>query len=405
MPNKRLPMLSVVVPCYNEEDAIPIFLGEITKVLSDMKSVDYELVFVDDGSHDATLSILRKLSKGYSRVRYVSFSRNFGKEAAMLAGLETAVGDYVAVMDIDLQDPPDLLPEMYDAIVNEGFDCAAARRDTRKCEPPIRSFFAGKFYRLINKISDTEIVDGARDYRLMTRQVVDAVLSLKEYNRFSKGIFGWVGFKTKWLSYDNLPRAAGNAKWNFWKLFLYAIDGIIGFSTVPLAIASISGILFCILSFFGIIFIVARWLLFGDPVAGWASTVCIVLFASGVQLFCVGILGQYLAKNYMESKQRPIYIIQESSQSEDCNYCITEEELAKIEALEAPIMEQAIEGYRGITTASEFQEMEQLRSKARHDEAQALHHARLEEREKWQGVIADKDMLIAELRARLGEDE
>jgi len=313
MQNDALPMLSIVVPCYNEEKAIPIFLVEITKVLSVMKSVDYELIFVDDGSCDSTLSVLRNYSEINCHVQYISFSRNFGKDAAMLAGLEKVSGDYIAIMDVDLQDPPDLLPEMYQAIIVEGFDCVATRRNTRKGEPIIRSFFARKFYSLINKISHTEIVDGARDYRLMTRQVVDAILSLKEYNRFSKGIFGWVGFKTKWISFGNLPRAAGTTKWSFRKLLLYAIDGIIGFSTAPLSVASISGILFCVLSFLGAIFVFIRALLFGDPVAGWASTACIVLFASGIQLFCVGILGQYLAKNYMETKQRPIYIIKEAN--------------------------------------------------------------------------------------------
>lgn len=311
--NSDLPILSVIVPCFDEEDAIPLFISEITYVFSDMKNVEYELVFIDDGSRDATVSVLRRFSKSDSHIRYVSLSRNFGKEAAMLAGLEAAVGDFVAIMDVDLQDPPSLLPEMYKAIVCEGFDIAATRRATRKGEPPIRSFFAKMFYRLINKISQTEIVEGARDFRLMTRQVTDAILSLKEYNRFSKGIFGWVGFKTKWISYDNLPRAAGKSKWNFWKLFLYATDGIIGFSTAPLAIASILGILFCVLSFIGVFFIVVRWFISGDPVAGWASIVCIVLFVGGLQLFCVGILGNYLAKNYMESKHRPIYIIMETN--------------------------------------------------------------------------------------------
>ena len=308
-----LQMLSVIVPCYDEEGAIPIFLDKIIPVLSEMKSVEYELIFINDGSEDETLPILRRIAKENMHVRYASFSRNFGKEAAMLAGLSMAVGDYVAVMDVDLQDPPELLPEMYEAIISEGFDCVATRRVTRQGEPMLRTFFARRFYKLINRISHSEIVDGARDFRLMTRQVVDAVLSLKEYNRFSKGIFGWVGFKTKWITYNNAPRSAGVTKWSFWKLFLYAFDGIIGFSTAPLAIASVSGVLFCVLSGLGVLFIAIRRLLFGDPVAGWASIVCIVLFSSGVQLFCVGILGQYLAKNYLESKQRPIYIIQESS--------------------------------------------------------------------------------------------
>ena len=235
----------------------------------------------------------------------------------MLAGLEQAAGDFVAIMDVDLQDPPELLPEMLEAIVAEGFDCVATRRVTRKGEPRIRSFFARRFYKLINRISQAEIVEGARDYRIMTRQVVDAVLSLKEYNRFSKGIFAWVGFKTKWIAYDNTPRVAGETKWSFWKLLKYAFDGIIGFSTAPLAIASFTGVLFCIIALFGVVFIFVRRLVFGDPVAGWASIVSIVLFASGVQLFCVGILGQYLAKNYLESKRRPIYIIQEMSPNQE----------------------------------------------------------------------------------------
>ena len=308
-------MLSVVVPCYNEEGAIPIFLDRIKAVLSDMQNVEHELVFINDGSQDGTLSTLRRISHEDARVRYVSFSRNFGKEAAMLAGLTAATGEYIAVMDVDLQDPPEMLTVMYDAIVNEGFDCAAARRISRTGEPRIQSFFARRFYRLINKISQTEIVEGARDYRLMTRQVVDAILSIKEYNRFSKGIFGWVGFKTKWITFENTPRVTGTSKWNFRKLLFYAIDGIVSFSTAPLAIASVSGVLFCLLSFLGVLIIVVRRALFGDPVAGWASMVCIVLFVGGVQLFCVGILGQYLAKNYMESKQRPAYIIQETSQN------------------------------------------------------------------------------------------
>ena len=313
--NGRTQLLSIVIPCYNEEEAIPIFIEAITPILAGIEGVDYELIFVNDGSKDETLSILRRISGENAHMRYISLSRNFGKEAAMLAGLTESAGDYVAIMDVDLQDPPELLPEMYNAIVKEGYDCAATRRGTRKGESSIRSFFARRFYSLIIKLSHTEIVDGARDFRLMTRQVVDAVLSMKEYNRFSKGIFGWVGFDTKWFTFNNLQRSAGTTKWSFWKLFQYAIDGIIAFSTAPLAIASITGILFFVLSIFGIVFIIVRWLIFGDPVAGWASTVCIILFVSGVQLFSVGILGQYLAKNYMETKNRPIYIIKEKSSS------------------------------------------------------------------------------------------
>jgi len=306
-------MISIVVPCYNEEEAIPYFVDKTTAVLESIPNVDYELLFIDDGSHDATLSVLRKMSEQNERIVWRSFSRNFGKEAAMLAGLEAACGDYIAVMDVDLQDPPELLLDMYNEIVNNGFDCVATRRVNRKGESRIRSFFATQFYKLINKLSKTEIVNGARDYRLMTRQVVDAILQLKEYNRFSKGMFGWVGFKTKWMDFENAPRVAGETKWSFWGLFSYAVDGIIGFSVAPLAIASISGMIFFLLSIIGIIFIIIRWLLFGDPVAGWASTVSIVLFVSGIQLFCTGILGQYLAKTYLETKSRPQYIIRESS--------------------------------------------------------------------------------------------
>jgi len=309
-----MPKLSVVVPCYNEEKSIPLFMNRITLVASSIPTVTFEYIFVDDGSSDGTLQVLRSLSKDDEQIRYFSFSRNFGKEAALLAGLEATAGDYITVMDADLQDPPELLSEMYVAITEEGFDCAAARRVTRKGEPPIRSFFARGFYKLINKISDTQMVDGARDFRLMTRQMVDAVLSLKEYNRFSKGIFSWVGFSTKWIEFENVPRAAGSSKWSFWKLFLYSLDGIAAFSVKPLAISSLFGLFFCFVSFFGVISIVVRRLMFGDPVAGWASTVTIILFVGGIQLFCTGILGQYLAKSYLEGKHRPVFIIKESSE-------------------------------------------------------------------------------------------
>jgi len=307
--------ISIVVPAYNEEKSIPLFLDSITKVASNMPSVTFEYIFIDDGSNDGTLSILRSLSENNEKIRYVSFSRNFGKEAALLAGLEAATGDFIAVMDADLQDPPELLPDMYKAVTDEGFDCVATRRVTRKGEPPIRSFFAGKFYKLVNKISDTQMVDGARDFRLMTRQMVDAVLSLKEYNRFSKGLFSWVGFSTKWIDFENVPRVAGTTKWSFWKLFLYSIDGILAFSIKPLAISSLFGILFCFFALFGITFLIVRYFMFGDPVAGWASTVTIVLFVGGIQLFSTGILGQYLAKSYMEGKHRPGYIVKESSEN------------------------------------------------------------------------------------------
>ena len=319
---KKRDIISIVVPCYNEEEALPIFYETLCKIQAAMHPLDFEYVFVDDGSKDGTLQILRCLSKDNLNIKYISFSRNFGKEAALLAGLEAATGDFVAVMDADLQDPPELLPEMYAVIAEQGFDCAAARRVTRKGEPPIRSFFARRFYGLINKISDTQMVDGARDFRLMTRQMVDAILSLKEYNRFSKGLCSWVGFSTKWLEFENVPRIAGDTKWGFWKLFLYSVDGIIAFSIKPLAISSLFGVIFCLLAFLGVLVIIGRWLMFGDPVAGWASTVTIVLFVGGIQLFCVGILGQYIAKSYMEGKQRPIFIIRERSKDSSKNTII-----------------------------------------------------------------------------------
>lgn len=303
--------ISVIVPCYNEEKALPYFYKEIYKVASEMSNIDFEFIFVDDGSKDNTLCILRELRKQDERCRYISFSRNFGKEAAIYAGLENAKGDYVAMMDADLQDPPKLLKEMYDAIKNEGYDCAATRRVDRKGEPIIRSFFARKFYKIINKISNADIVDGARDFRLMTRQMVDAILKMNEYNRFSKGIFGWVGFNTKWIAYENVDRVAGETKWSFWKLLIYAIEGIIAFSTVPLSIAAVVGIIFFIVALIMIGFIIVRTLIWGDPTSGWPSLVCIIFFASGIQLFCTGILGQYLAKTYLETKKRPIYLVKE----------------------------------------------------------------------------------------------
>ena len=301
-------VISVVVPCFNEEESIPLFLDRILKVEASMPTVSFELIFIDDGSTDKTLEVLRK-----HNTRYISFSRNFGKEAALLAGLEASTGDYVAVIDADLQHPPELLPQMYAGITQEGYDSVATRRVNRSGEPRLRSFFAKRFYRLVNKISETQMVDGATDYRLMTRQMADAVLSLKEYNRFSKGLFSWVGFTTKWIEYENVPRVAGNTTWSFGSLFLYSLDGITAFSVRPLAIASLFGILFCILAFAGTVFIIVRWLLFGDPVQGWASTICIILFVGGVQLFSTGILGQYLAKSYLETKGRPIYIVKENS--------------------------------------------------------------------------------------------
>ena len=308
-------LLSIVVPCYNEQEALPYFYKEICRVAEEMKAshgADFEFIFVDDGSKDNTLAIARQLHGQDARVRYISFSRNFGKEAGILAGLEAAKGDYVAMMDADLQDPPALLPQMLDALLNEDYDCAATRRTDRKGEPPIRSFFARMFYKIINRLSDADIVDGARDYRLMRRRMVDAILALPEYNRFSKGIFGWVGFKTKWLEYVNVERVAGETKWSFWKLFLYSLEGIVAFTTAPLALASLVGIIFCVLAFVMIVFIIVRTLLFGDPTSGWPSLVCIIFLCSGVQLFCMGVLGQYLAKTYMEVKRRPVYIVRET---------------------------------------------------------------------------------------------
>ena len=303
--------ISLVVPCYNEQEVINLFYAEIQKVKKDFENVEFEIIFVNDGSKDKTLELMRELSKN-DDVRYVSFSRNFGKEAAMYAGLEASTGDYVAIMDADLQDPPALLKEMYEILESGEYDSVATRRVTRKGEPVIRSFFARLYYKIINKISKTEIVDGARDFRLMTRQMVDSVLSLKEYNRFSKGIFSWVGYRTKWLEYENVERAAGETKWSFWKLFLYSLESIVAFSTAPLSIASVMGILFCFVAFIIIIFIIVRTLMYGDPTSGWPSMVCIMFFIGGVQLLCLGIMGQYLSKTYLEVKKRPIYIVRET---------------------------------------------------------------------------------------------
>ncbi len=305
-------LLSVIVPCYNEEENVKDFYVELMKnsSLFEKRKMDVEILYIDDGSKDRTVEEVRALKELDSRVRLISFSRNFGKEAAMYAGLENSKGDYVVIMDADLQDPPSLLPEMF-AALDEGYDSVATRRVSRKGEPPIRSFFARCFYRLMKKISKTEIMDGARDYRLMTRQMVDAILKMSEYNRFTKGIYGWVGYKTKWLEFENIERAKGETKWNFWKLFFYSIEGITAFSTVPLVFASVMGVLFCALAFVAIVFIIVRKILFGDPVSGWPSLVCIILLVSGVQLFCLGILGQYLSKTYMEVKKRPIYLVKE----------------------------------------------------------------------------------------------
>lgn len=307
-------LISIVVPCFNEQAAIPIFCKKIAEVSEKMKSLAvFEIIFVDDGSKDETLNVIKNFAALDKKIKYISFSRNFGKEAAIFAGLEKAKGDFVATMDVDLQDPPELLIEMYSGIVKEGFDCVATRRVTRKGEPPIRSFFARCFYALINKISKTEIVDGARDYRLMTRQMVEAVLRMKEYNRFSKGIFGWVGFKTKWLDYENVERVAGETKWSFFKLLIYSFDGIVAFSTAPLAIASILGFILCFVAFILICVIIIKTLVWKDPTVGYPSMMCAIIFIGGIQLFCIGILGQYLSKTYLEVKKRPIYVVKEES--------------------------------------------------------------------------------------------
>ena len=310
--------ISIIVPCYNEEASIPLFYKEATRVLQSLGR-PYEIVFVNDGSSDKTLETVRQFSQQDLHISYLSFSRNFGKESALLAGLCNVDGDYVAVMDADLQDPPSLLPQMLSILETEDYDCVATRRATRKGEPPVRSWFAHQFYKIINKISDADIIDGARDFRLMRRNMVEAILSMNEYNRFSKGIFGWVGFKTFWLSYENVERVAGETKWSFWKLFRYAIDGIINFSQTPLSMASWFGICMTLVSFLSLIFVVVRRLIFGDPVAGWASTICILLFVSGLQLFCLGIIGQYIAKIYAETKHRPHFIISESNKDSFVN--------------------------------------------------------------------------------------
>ena len=312
--------ISCIVPCYNEEAALPYFLREIRKVADQMSATyqsSFEFIFVDDGSKDKTLEILREAAVQDERVRYIAFSRNFGKEAAMYAGLQRCTGDYAAVMDADMQDPPTLLPEMYETLQSGEYDSVATRRVDRKGEPPVRSFFARCFYKIINKISDADIVDGARDFRLMKRKMVDAILAMGEYNRVSKGIFGWVGFRTKWLPYENVERVAGETKWSFWKLFKYSLQGIIAFSTAPLGIASVMGMILCLIALVMVVVIVVKTLLLGDPVSGWPSLACMIMFMGGIQLLCIGVLGQYLAKTYLETKHRPIYIIAETN--EDSN--------------------------------------------------------------------------------------
>lgn len=305
-------LISIVVPCFNEEEALPYYYKEMNKVSKKLKE-NIELIFVNDGSRDKTLEILKDLAQTDSRVKYISFSRNFGKEAAMYAGFKNANGDYVTTMDVDLQDPPELLLEMIRLIKEEGYDSVGVRRVTRKGEPVIRSFFARCFYKLINKMSATEMVDGARDYRLMTRQMVDALLELKEYNRYSKGLFGFVGFDTKWLEYENVERVAGETKWSFWKLFKYAIEGIVAFSTAPLVMASYLGVFLCFVAFMFVVLIVGRTLIFGNPVSGWPSLACIIIFIGGLQLLCIGVIGEYLSKTYLETKKRPIYIVKDTN--------------------------------------------------------------------------------------------
>lgn len=305
--------ISIIVPCYNEQEILPYFYKSIVEVSKKMSGQEFEYFFINDGSKDSTLNVIKELGYKDKRVKYISFSRNFGKEAGIYAGLQYVTGDYVVIMDADLQDPPGLLPEMYMEIKTGIYDCVATRRTTREGEPPIRSFFARRFYKIINKISDINIVDGARDFRMMTRQMADSIISLDEYNRFSKGIFNWVGFEIKWIEYANVERIAGKTKWSFGNLFSYSMEGITAFSTLPLAIASVTGIAFCIIAFILICVVIFRTLIFGDPVAGWPSLVCIIFAIGGLQLFCTGILGQYLAKTYLETKRRPLYIIKESN--------------------------------------------------------------------------------------------
>ena len=303
--------LSIIVPCFNEEESIPYFYDEVKKVTKNM-DIKLELIFVDDGSRDKTLEVIKSKTDD-KEVKYISFSRNFGKEAAMYAGLSMASGDYVTIMDVDLQDPPSLLPEMVRLIEEEGYDCVATKSTSRNGYSFLRKTFTKWFYDIIGKMSKTEMVPGARDYRLMTRQMVEAVLSMKEYNRYSKGLFSFVGFKTKWIEFENKERVAGTTKWNFWKLFSYALDGIVGFSTAPLTMAAFIGVLFCLIAFIMIIVIIVKTLAFGDPTSGWPSLACIIFMVSGIQLLCLGVIGEYLAKMYLEVKQIPIYIIKESN--------------------------------------------------------------------------------------------
>ncbi len=309
-------ILSLIVPCYNESAAIKYLYKALCDVSIELRNYKMEFIFVNDGSKDDTLKKIKEFAEYDDRVIYLSFSRNFGKEAAMYAGFCNAKGDYVAIMDADMQDPPSLLPNMVDILEKEGYDSVATRRITRKGEPIIRSLFAKIFYKIINHISDADIVDGARDFRLMKRSMVDAIVQMSEYNRFSKGIFGWIGFRTYWMPYENVERIAGETKWNFWKLFAYSLDGIVNFSQVPLTMVSLSGLFITFISVIMIFFVIIRKVIYGDPVAGWASLVCIIVFLGGIQLFCLGIIGQYISKMYLEVKNRPHYIISDTNKKD-----------------------------------------------------------------------------------------
>ncbi len=312
-------LISIVVPCYNEQEVLPLFYDEIKRVTNEMKQsnseLSFEYLFINDGSKDKTLDMLRELAKKDECVRYISFSKNFGKEAGMYAGLQNSKGDYVVILDADLQHPPKFIPKMYDYVKNQGYDCATTRRVSRKGESKVRSWFARLFYKLMNKISQTEIVDGAQDFRFMTRQMVDAILSMQEYNRFSKGIFSWVGFNTKYIEYENVERAAGTTAWSFMGLLKYSLEGIFAFSTAPLALASLLGIMSCLVAFVIIVVTIVKTLVFGESVQGYPTTLCAIFFVGGLQLFCTGILGQYLSKTYLETKKRPIYIAKETEES------------------------------------------------------------------------------------------
>ena len=305
--------LSLVVPCYNEQETLPIFIKELHETINRLKDVQVEVILINDGSVDETLSVIRELASKYDDCRYISFSRNFGKESAMFAGFEASQGDYVAVMDADLQDPPSLLPEMLKAVREEGYDCAGTRRINREGEPPVRSLFANIFYWIINKLSDTQLVSGARDYKLLSRKAVDALLSMPEKNRFSKGLYEWIGFHTKWFEYENIERSAGVTKWSFWRLFKYSIDGLVAFTTLPLALASLLGMTCTVISLVMIVALIIRQLIWQASVDGWTSMACIILLLSGLNMFCIGVIGQYIAKMYAEVKSRPHYIIAEKS--------------------------------------------------------------------------------------------